>query len=67
MSVIISYSKKTINKSSSNLVFFCNDKFNINSLKKDLSNSEYNYIYDLLKSHDLKKNLLLFEIKSKKK
>ena len=67
MSVVINYSKKTINRFSSNLVFFCNNKFSINSLKKDLSNSEHDYIYDLLKTSDLKKNILVFEIKSKKK
>ena len=67
MSVKISYSKKTINKSSSNLVLFSNDKFNISGLKKKLSNSEFSYIQDLLKSSDLKKNILVFEANSKKK
>ena len=32
-----------------------------------MSLSEYNYISDLLKTNDLKKNLLTFEIKFKKK
>ena len=67
MSIKINYSKKTISKSSSNLVLFSNDKFNINSLKKNLSNSEYSYINDLLKTSDLKKNLFVFEVNSKKK
>ena len=67
MSVKISYSKKTINKSSSNLVLFSNDKFNVSGLKKKLSNSEFSYIQDLLKSSDLKKNILVFEVNSKKK
>ena len=67
MSVKISYSKKTINKSSSNLVLFSNDKFNISGLKKKLSNSEFSYIQDLLKSSDLKKNIFVFEVNSKKK
>ncbi len=67
MSVKINYNKKLLSKTTSNLVLFSNDKFNINGLKKDLSNSEFNYISDLLKSADLKKKLLFFEINSKKK
>ncbi len=67
MSIKIYYSKKTINKSSSNLVFFVNDKFKINDLKKNFSNSEFSYISDLLKTSDLKKNIFVFEVNSKKK
>jgi leucyl aminopeptidase len=67
MSIKINYSKKTISKSSSNLVLFSNDKFNISGLKKNLSNSEFSYINDLLKTSDLKKNLFVFEVNSKKK
>ena len=67
MSVKINYLKKKISTISSNLVLFSNDKFNISNLKKFLSNGEFNYINDLLKSSDLKKNLLVFEVNSKKK
>ena len=67
MPLKINYSKKTLNKSSSNIVLFANEKFNINSLKKILSVSEFSYINDLLKSSDLKKNILVFEVNSKKK
>ena len=67
MSIKINYSKKTISKSSSNLVLFSNDKFNISGLRKNLSNSEFSYINDLLKTSDLKKNLFVFEVNSKKK
>ena len=66
MSIKINYSKKTISKSSANLVLFSNDKFNISPLKKNLSNSEFSYINDLLKTSDLKKNLFVFELNSKK-
>ena len=41
MSVKIKYSNKTKNKASSNLVLFTNEKFDIRSLKKDLSNDEF--------------------------
>ncbi len=67
MSVAINYIKKKISSPKSNLILFCNDKFNTNSLKKYLSNSEISYINDLLKSSDLKKNMLVFELNSKKK
>ena len=67
MSIKINYSKKTGSTSSANLVLFTNDKFSINGLKKFLSNSEFSYINDLLKTSDLKKNLFVFEVNSKKK
>jgi leucyl aminopeptidase len=67
MSVKISYLKKKITNSSSNLVLFSDEKFNISGLKRFLTNSEFSYINDLLKSSDLKKNLFVFEVNSKKK
>ena len=67
MPLTINYSNKNINKSESNLVFFSNDKFDLKNLKKYLSNFEYNYLADLLKSYDFKKNLFIFDINSKKK
>ena len=62
MSVKITYSKQAISKSSNNLVLFCKDKFNINGLKKYLTTSEYSFVSDLLKSNDLKKNLVVFSL-----
>ncbi len=67
MSIKINFSNKTSNKSSSNLVLFSNEKFEIKSLKKYLSNSELTYIVDILKTSDLKKKILVFEVNSKKK
>ena len=67
MSIKINYIKKTIGKYSGNLALFSDEKFNINNLKKHLSNSEFSYISDLLKISDLKKKLLVFEVNSKKK
>jgi leucyl aminopeptidase len=66
MTVQINY-KSSLKKSSSNLVLFVDEKFNISGLKKYISNSEFSYISDLLKNSDLKKDLLVFEINSKKK
>ena len=67
MSIKINYSNKAISKSSANLVLFTDEKFNIGSLKKYLSNLEFSYINDLLKNSNLEKNLLTFELSSKKK
>jgi len=67
MSVKINYLKNTVKNFSSNIVLFSNEKFSLKSLKKYLSNTEFLYIDDLLKSEDLKKNLLIFELSSKKK
>ena len=63
----INYTKKKINHSFSNVVIFCNDKFQSNTLRKNLSNTELSYVNDLLKNSDLKKNLLVFKINSKRK
>ncbi len=67
MPIKIKYLKKTSQKPSANLVLFSGEKFKTNDLKKYVSNSEYSYITDLLKTSDLKKNLLVFEVNSKKK
>ena len=66
MTIQINYKNNGLKKVSSNLVLFVDEKFNINSVKKYISNTEYSYISDLLKNSDLKKQLLLFEINSKK-
>ena len=66
MTVQINYKSNSSNKVSSNYVLFVDENFNINSSKKYISNSEFLYISDLLKNSDLKKDLLVFEINSKK-
>jgi len=67
MSIQINYKNNSFNKPSSNVVLFVEENFNISGQKKYLSNTEFSYINDLLKNSDLKKNLLFFEINSKKK
>ena len=66
MSIKLNYLKK-IGSKSSNLVLFCDEKYSTEGLKKYLSNDEYSYINDLLKTVDQKKNLFVFEVSSKKK
>ena len=66
MTIQINYKNSGLIKTSSNLILFVDEKFNIEGLKKYISNSEFSYISDLLKNSDLKKDLLFFEINSKK-
>jgi leucyl aminopeptidase len=66
MTLQINYKSISSKKISSNLVLFVNEKFNIGGLKRYISNSEFSYISDLLKNSDLKKDLLVFEINSKR-
>ena len=67
MSIKINYPNKVNNTSIANLVLFTDEKFNISNLKKYISNTEFSYIKDLLKTSDLKKSIFVFEIHSKKK
>ena len=67
MSLKVKYITKATNKISSNVVLFSNDDFKIDAIKSNLSSLEFSYIKDLLKTSDLKKNLLVFELTSKKK
>ena len=62
MTIEIRYKNSSSKKTSSNLVLFVDEKFNIDGLKKNISNNEFSYISDLLKTSDLKKDLLFFEI-----
>jgi len=66
MTILISYKKSIKTEASTNLVLFVDENFNINSLKKHISIEEFSYMKDLLKNNDLKKNLLFFEVNSKK-
>ena len=66
MSIQINYKGFGIKKKSNNLILFVDEKYNINGLKKHILDTEFSYISDLLKTSDLKKDLLFFEINSKK-
>jgi len=67
MSIKINYPNKQNSKFLSNVVLFVDEKFNITGLKKHLPISDFSYINDLLKTSDLKKNIFVFEINSKRK
>ena len=66
MAIQINYKNSGFENTTNNLVLFVDEKFNIDPLKKQISNSEFDYISDLLENSDLKKKLLFFEINSKK-
>ena len=66
MSIQINFKNSSLKKNPTNLVLFLDENFNISPLKKHLSNAEFSYINDLLKNSDLKKDLLVFEVSSKK-
>ena len=67
MTVQIYYKNSPAKKTSGNLILFVNEKFDIKGLKTGISKSESLYISDLLKTSDLKKNILVFELNSKRK
>ena len=67
MNIKINFKKQVLGKSYVNPILFVDEKFNINGIKKHISNSEYSYISDLLNKKDDKKKIVTFDISSKKK
>ncbi len=67
MNIKVNFKKLAFSKFNANLILFADEKFNITSLKKQVANSEYSYISDLLKKKDTKKKIVTFDISSKKK
>ncbi len=67
MSVKINYKSSLSKKNSDNVVLFVDEKFNLSGLKRHISNREFEYISDLLRTNDRKKKIISFDISSKKK
>ena len=67
MTIEINYKNSGFKSSTGNLVLFVDEKFNVNGIKKIISESEFLYISDILKQNDFKKKLRVFELNSKKK
>jgi leucyl aminopeptidase len=67
MTIEITYKNTDLKKTTTNLVLFTDEKFNISPLKEYIPSLEFSYIKDLLKTSDLNKNLFVFEVNSKKK
>ena len=64
MTIQVNYKNKS---NSNNQVLFVDEKFNTSSINSKISSHEISYLKDLLITCDLKKNLLVFEVSSKKK
>ena len=67
MSINISYKKNLPKNKLSNLVFFVNEKYSIQGLKKNFNTSEIKFIEDVLKSQNLSKKIISLDLSSKKK
>tara|TARA_B100000963_G_scaffold172645_1_gene150171 strand:+ start:9007 stop:10464 length:1458 start_codon:yes stop_codon:yes gene_type:complete len=67
MSLKINYKNTSLKKISKNIVLFVDEKFSLGHLKRYISTLEFSYVSDLLKTSDLKKNIIVFELSSKKK
>ncbi len=66
MSLLLNYKNVVSNKNTANIIYLVDEKFNISSLKKYINSTEYSFLTDLLKTSDVKKEILNFEINSKK-
>ena len=67
MNINIIFKNQGFNKTYENLILFVDEKFNLSSLKKHISTSDYSFILDLLKINDTKQKIITFDINSKKK
>ena len=67
MSITINYKNKSLKNNSSNLVLFTDKKFDLAKLKKHISSFEYSFISDLLKTRELDKKILVFDLNSKRR
>ncbi len=67
MPIKISYKTTSKKQKDNNLILFVDENFSLLSSKKHISSNEYSFISDLLKTRDLKKSILSFELSSKKK
>ena len=67
MSVLINYKNNLPKKGISNLVLFVDEKFNLSSIKKQISRIQYSFVSDLIKNQNLKKKFISIDIDSKTK
>ena len=67
MSIKINYKNNSLKNNSGKFIFFVDEKYTLSSLKKSLNKFEYQFIRDIISSNDLSKNIISFDINSKKK
>ena len=58
MTLLRNYKNAVSKKNITNVIYLVNVKFNIQSLEKYTNNSEYSFLSDLLKTSDIKKEIL---------
>ena len=66
MPVQINYKNK-LSKKLTDIILFVDENYNISGLKKHISKQEFSYVSDLIITKDPKKNIVSFDINSKKK
>jgi len=66
MTIEINYSITQNSAQFANYVLFVEENFKINNIK-NFSNTEISYFKDVLKKNDFKKNIISFDLNSKKK
>ena len=67
MSVVINYKNNSSKSKLGNFIFFVDEKYSLSRLKVHFTKSENEFISDVLKSQNLKKKIISFDISSKKK
>ena len=67
MNVVINYKNVNSKKSPINQLLFVDENFNISNCKRFFLNKEFSFVSDLLKSKDLKKQFISFDLSSKRK
>ena len=67
MPVSINYKTSPSKKNLNNVILFIDEKFTISKIKKYVSKNDFLLISDLLKTKNFDKEILSFEISSKKK
>ena len=67
MIINIKYNKAINNKLITNYALFSRENYNITNLKNYFSNSEIASIKEIIKNTNLKKNIISFNLNSKKK
>ena len=67
MSITVSYKKNLSKNKVGNLIFFVDEKYSISVLNKYFSKIENRFIGDILKSQNLSKKIVSFDLSSKKK
>ena len=66
MPVQINYKNK-LSKKLTDIILFVDENYNISGLKKHISKQEFSYVSDLIINIDPKKNIVSFDINSKRK